>query len=63
MTGAEKTKLNALIAKAEKIANPKGENFFDVMTSFVNGYIFDNIDYVIDKVEKLEKRSQSHDNR
>ena len=63
MTGAEKTRLNALIAKAEKIANAKGENFFDVMTSFVNGYIFDNIDYVIDKVEKLEKRSQSHDNR
>ena len=63
MTGAEKTKLNALIAKGEKIANAKGENFFDVMTSFVNGYIFDNIDYVIDKVEKLEKRSQSHDNR
>lgn len=63
MTGAEKTKLNALIAKAEKIANAKGENFFDAMTSFVNGYIFDNIDYVIDKVEKLEKRSQSHDNR
>ena len=63
MTGAEKTKLNALIAKAEKIANAKGENFFDDMTSFVNGYIFDNIDYVIDKVEKLEKRSQSHDNR
>ena len=56
MTGAEKTKLNALIAKAEKIANAKGENFFDVMTSFVNGYIFDNIDYVIYKVEKLEKR-------
>ena len=60
MTGAEKTKLNALIAKAEKIANAKGENIFDVMTSFVNSYIFDNVDYVIDK---LEKRSQSHDNR
>ena len=60
MTGAEKTKLNALIAKAEKIANAKEENFFDVMTSFVNSYIFDNVDYVIDK---LEKRSQSHDNR
>ena len=60
MTGAEKTKLNALIAKAEKIANAKGANFFDVMTSFVNSYIFDNVDYVIDK---LEKRSQSHDNR
>lgn len=63
MTNAEKIKLNALIAKGEKIAKAKGENFQEVITTFVNSYIFDNIDFVLDKAEKLEKKTHSFDSR
>lgn len=57
MTPVEKKKLNELISKGEKIANAKGEDFNQVLLTFFNGYIFENIDYVINKVEKLEKRT------